>query len=283
MKRCPKCQRRYQDTADICIYDGEKLIPIPSPESSGETSVAASIQGHYDFLSEPILEPRAVRPTGVGHERFIVRQTHTRNVTRPRNTTVPRNTTEPRNTVPDISAGNENAVSDNNRFASRREFIESLGGGTTENHTAEQTARQSIFGTHAAAPATNETRHFQRAHPAGGSAAVYLETAIRYIIPAIFIISCIVAVITNWEAIQNTLLTFMVFWIPSFLLSLFITRRHFNIQIGTLLVLSAILALIFIILYYNIAGISSGIMAIISPLVPILVIIAMLFFMLRTR
>lgn len=270
MKRCPNCQRRYPDTADICIYDGEKLIPIASSESSRETSVAAGIQGHYDFLSEPVLEPRAVRPADVGHERFIVRQTHTRNVT------------VPRNTVPDISAGNENAVSDNNRFASRREFIESLGG-TTENRNTEQTARQSIFGTHAAAPAANGTRHFQRAHPMGGSAAVYLETAIRYIIPAIFIICCIVAVITNWETIQNTLLTFMVFWIPSFLLSLFITRRHFNIQVGTLLVLSAILAVIFIILYYNIAGISSGIMAIISPLVPILVIIAMLFFMLRIR
>ena len=270
MKRCPNCQRRYPDTADICIYDGEKLIPIASSESSGETSVAASIQGHYDFLSEPVLEPRAVRPTGVGHERFIVRQTHTRNVT------------APRNTVPDISAGNENAVPNNNRFASRREFIESLGG-TTENRTAEQTARESIFGPHAAQSDTNRTRHFQRAHPEGGSAAVYLETAIRYSIPTIFIISCIVAVITNWETIQNTLLTFMVFWIPSFLLSLFITRRNFNIQIGTLLVLSAILALIFIILYYNVAGISSGIMAIISPLVPILVIIAMLFFMLRTK
>ena len=265
MKRCPKCQRRYQDTADICIYDGEKLIPIPSPESSRETSAAASIQGHYDFLNEPVLEPRAVRPNGVGHERFIARQTHTRNAT------VPRNTTEPRNTVPD-----------NNRFANRREFIESLGG-TTENRNTEQSAREAVFGTHAVAPVTNRTRHSQRAHPAVRLTAVYLETALRYIVPAISIIACIVAVIANWETIQNTLLTFMVFWIPSFLLSLFITRRHFNIQIGTLLVLSAILALIFIILYYNIAGISSGIMAIISPLVPILVIIAMLFFMLRTR
>ena len=266
MKRCPKCQRRYYDTADICIYDSEKLIPIPLSESSEETSVAASIRGHYDFLSEPVLEPRAVRPSRVGHERFIVRQTHTRNVTRPRNTT------EPRNTVPD-----------DNRFASRREFIESLGGGTTENRNTEQSVREAVFGTHAVAPITNRTRHFQRAHPVGRLAAVYLETALRYIVPAIFIIACIVAVIANWETIQNTLLTFMVFWIPSFLLSLFITKRHFNIQIGTLLVLSAILALIFIILYYNIAGISSGIMAIISPLVPILVIIAMLFFMLRTR
>lgn len=266
MKRCPKCMRRYPDTADICIYDGEKLIPI----TLSEPSVAASIQGHYDFLNEPVIEARAVRPSRVGHERFIVRQAHTKNVT------------EPRNTVPDISAGNGNSVPNSSRFASRREFIESLGG-TTENRTAEQTTRESIFGTHAAAPATNGTRRFQRAHPVGRSAVVYLEAAIRYIVPAIFIIACIVAVITNWETIQNTILTFMVFWIPSFLLSLFITRRHFNIQIGTLLVLSAILALIFIILYYNIAGISSGIMAIISPLVPILVIIAMLFFMLRTR
>ena len=107
------------------------------------------------------------------------------------------------------------------------------------------------------------------------------ETALRYIIPGLAIITAAVIIIINWQNIGGALAHFLMFWIPSFFLSIWIFRRSFNLRIGTLVFLTTILAVIFTILYYNIAGITCGILSLLTSLMPLLIIAGALFFLLR--
>ena len=128
-------------------------------------------------------------------------------------------------------------------------------------------------------------RHFRPLHHPSGRTLSLIETALRYIIPAICIIAALAAIISNWNTISSVIILFMTFWIPAFFISLFTLRRHFNMQTGTLLILSTIVALIFMILYYNVAGISSSIISaiisLISPLIPLFIIIAVILYILK--
>lgn len=118
-------------------------------------------------------------------------------------------------------------------------------------------------------------------HPRNSRLWVLAEQILWFAIPAVLLIVGIVMFIVNRKWIQQGLVIFAAFWVVSFFVTLFFMRRQFNVRMSTILALSTLLAIVLILLYYNVAGIASGVAAILSPLVPLLIIILALVFVLR--
>ncbi len=281
MKECTKCSQRFSDKALVCSRCGGELRSLPQAEplNWGYSSDNAAVRPF--LLSTPDLEPI---PTGrpVGRENVVIR-TPRRPSRRPVRTAV-------RSAAPyTVPSATQTA------YAAAPEESPIFGTSAAQEAEAHQTGngaeRRTIFGdAPAAAPEERRGGLFGRgrqggthARPGHGTGRIIqnIELALRYIIPGAAIIGAIILIVMNLQNIWGVLARFMIFWIPSFFLSLWLFRRNFGMRAGTIVFITTLLSVIFTMLYYNIAGIGDGILSLLTPLMPLLIIAGALFFILR--
>lgn len=287
MKRCIRCSQRFNDNARVCSRCGGSLemLPQAEPLELGYSSGNAAAAGPF-LLSAPNLEPiHSGRP--VGRENVVIR---------------PRRRREPslgqrRAAVRTAAAYSpEGQTADQDVYEAAPERAPIYGTAAAQEYTAQrQTAddsagRRTIFGDE---PASSEERRGglfggdqgegTRTQQGQGAGRIFqnIELALRYIIPGAAIVAAIVMIIVNWQNIWGVIARFMMFWIPSFFLCLWLFRRNFGMRAGTIVFITTLLAAVFTVLYYNIAGIGSGILSLLTPLIPLIIIACSLFFLLR--
>ena len=295
MRACTKCGQKYNDRALVCGRCGGALTAVPQAEPLLRDYSAQSAARPF-LMSDPSIEPISVVSRPMSRENVVIRPQ------RPK-----RRRMQPRRQIRESVSGaaqyTQNGVAAGQTVHAAVQTETTAYGNTAQGYsdqeqtTEAQTGRRTIFGDEASPERTDtaergggifsgrESRERMRTStqpsPGVGRILVSMETALRYIIPGLAIIATVVILIINWENIWSALAHFLMFWIPSFFVSVWIFRRSFNLRIGTLVFLTTILAVIFTILYYNIAGISSGILSILTPLMPLVIIAGALFFLLR--
>ena len=291
MRVCTKCGQRFNDKALSCSRCGGALADVPPAEPLFRDYSAQSTSRPF-LMSDPAIEPIYAASRPALYENVVIRpQRRKSRRTQPRRQIRESAFRE----VPDTQ--NEAVVGQTVYAASQTAataYGDAAQGYSDQEQTTEaQTGRRTIFGDDASRQRTytaerrggifggREPRERTRTQPGAGRILAGAETALRYIIPGLAIIAAAVIIIINWQNIGGALAHFLMFWIPSFFLSIWIFRRSFNLRIGTLVFLTTILAVIFTILYYNIAGITCGILSLLTPLIPLIIIAGALFFLLR--
>ena len=299
MRVCTKCGQRFNDKALSCSSCGGALADVPPAEPLFRDYSAQSTSRPF-LMSDPAIEPIYAASRPALYENVVIRpQRRKSRRTQPR-----RQIQEPSFRAAPVTRNEGSAVQ--NVYAAPQtaapaygEAVQAYSGEASQAHSdMEQpaeppTGRRTIFGDDASRQRTytaerrggifggREPRERTRTQPGAGRILAGAETALRYIIPGLAIIAAAVIIIINWQNIGGALAHFLMFWIPSFFLSIWIFRRSFNLRIGTLVFLTTILACIFTILYYNIAGITCGILSLLTPLIPLIIIAGALFFLLR--
>lgn len=284
MKKCSKCSQHFNDKALVCSRCGGTLEQLPQAEplpwgySSEHTAAARPF-----LLSSPNIEPiRSDR--SVARENVVIRPQRRAPSHRRRRAAV--------RTAPYSPDGR---AADQNVYDTAEAPI--YGTAAAQEYTAQRqtgndrSERRTIFGDEPIdTPEERRGGLFggreqggTHTQPGIGAGHIFqnIELALRYIIPGAAILAAIVMIIVNWQNIWGVIANFMIFWIPSFFLSLWVFRRNFGMRAGTLVVITTLLAAIFTVLYYNIAGIGSGILSLITPLLPLIIIAGALFFLLR--
>ncbi len=291
MRVCTKCGQRFNDKALVCSRCGGALADVPQAEPLFRDYSAQSTSRPF-LMSDPAVEPIYTGSRPALYENVVIRPQRRKSrrmqsrgqIQEPSFRAAP-DTRNEESAVQTVYAAPQTAAPAYDEaaqaYSDREQPAEAPAGRRTifgddasrqRTYTAER--RGGIFG-------GREPRERTHTQPGTGRILAGAETALRYIIPGLAIIAAAVIIIINWQNICGALAHFLMFWIPSFFLSVWIFRRSFNLRIGTLVFLTTILAVIFTILYYNIAGITCGILSLLTSLMPLLIIAGALFFLLR--
>lgn len=322
MKQCQRCYRTYENTADRCTLCGNQLVLLPENAANTKTfagNYAANDVRSRFVNTVDLSTANATRPAGAEQQRNHrhhtaaaeaapipepaaqnVQNGTVRERTRTRNFAsyaIPAESPvrEHRTSIPPLRRQSEAASSDAGRTARQirpergrmqdeyvpeRSAEEMHAYQTPPMHAEMQTAssfRRDPMRTETQPNGTLRRRGRRRS---GVSIRAVFDMLLRYILPVIALVTAVVFVVMNWNMIASVLSTFALFWVIGFCVMLCISRGFGGLD--TLMVGSTVIAVIGMLLYYNIANISGGLYCLIMGLMPSVIILAVIFYLVRS-